>query len=140
MAPWVWVWPILWGSAGITVPWEACVSRYRLPGKHYGAMKAYIQYLVAYIDPETGALRGNLGDWLGRAGENDNSCSGRPTLYDLELMHRVATRRTSRMARHGSSITRGAKKKVLAKPRTRPGDRENHPLGVQESTTERGCD
>ncbi len=87
---------ILWGSAGITVPWESYMQYRdtRLLAEHYDAMKAYIQYLVAYIDPETGVLtEGNLGDWLGPEQEkNDNSLLWEAYfIYDLELMHRVAT-------------------------------------------------
>jgi alpha-L-rhamnosidase len=62
--------------------------------EHYDAMKAYIQYLLEYIDPETGVLtEGNLGDWLGPEQEkNDNSLLWEAYfIYDLDRMHRVAT-------------------------------------------------
>ncbi len=87
---------ILWGSAGITVPWESYMQYHdtRMLSEHYDAMKAYIQYLLEYIDPETGVLtEGNLGDWLGPEQEkNDNSLLWEAYfIYDLDRMHRVAT-------------------------------------------------
>ncbi|MEA4917822.1 family 78 glycoside hydrolase catalytic domain [Proteiniphilum sp.] len=87
---------ILWGSAGITVPWESYLqyNDERLLADHYEAMKTYIRYLVEYIDPETGILtEGNLGDWLGPEQEkNDNTLLWEAYfIYDLELMQRMAT-------------------------------------------------
>lgn len=64
---------LLWGSAGITVPWEV-YQQYgdkSLLAEHYAAMGRYIDYILAKtINPETGILEqekvwGNLGDWLG---------------------------------------------------------------------------
>lgn len=64
---------LLWGSAGITVPWE-CYQQYgdkRLLNEHYDAMSQYIQYILdKMIEKETGLLVqnrawGDLGDWLG---------------------------------------------------------------------------
>ncbi|MFA7492763.1 MAG: alpha-L-rhamnosidase C-terminal domain-containing protein, partial [Proteiniphilum sp.] len=86
---------ILWGSAGITVPWESYLqyNDERLLVDHYEAMKSYIHYLTEYIDPETGILtEGNLGDWLGPEQEkNDNSLLWEAYfIYDLELMYRIA--------------------------------------------------
>ncbi len=87
---------ILWGSAGITVPWESYMQYHdtRMLAEHYDAMKAYILYLVEYIDPETDVLtEGNLGDWLGPEQEkNDNSLLWEAYfIYDLDRMHHVAT-------------------------------------------------
>lgn len=59
---------LLWGSAGITVPWEV-YQQYKdeaLLAEHYDAMVAYIEYLDKSIDPETGISNDvQLGDWLG---------------------------------------------------------------------------
>lgn len=59
---------VLWGSAGIVVPWEAYLQ-YRDRGlleTHYPAMKAYVDYLETTIDPKTGlSSDAQLGDWLG---------------------------------------------------------------------------
>ncbi len=87
---------ILWGSAGITVPWESYLqyNDTRMLAEHYDAMKSYIDYLVEYIDPLTGIMtEGNLGDWLGPEQErNDNTLLWEAYfIYDLELMLRVAT-------------------------------------------------
>lgn len=86
---------ILWGSAGITVPWESYLqyNDVRLLEEHYDAMKSYIRYLLEYIDPVTGILtEGNLGDWLGPEQQmNDNSLLWEAYfIFDLELMHRMA--------------------------------------------------
>lgn len=63
---------ILWGSAGITVPWE-CYLRYsdlELLREHYPSMKRYMEYLRnKTIDPTTGIIVqnrqwGDLADWL----------------------------------------------------------------------------
>lgn len=63
---------MLWGSAGITVPWE-CYLRYgdmELLRDHYPSMKHYMEYLRdKAIDPSTGIIVqtrqwGDLADWL----------------------------------------------------------------------------
>lgn len=63
---------LLWGSAGITVPW-AHYSRYADPEVlrvHYPAMQRYITYILENtIDPSTDVIVqtrgwGDLGDWL----------------------------------------------------------------------------
>ena len=90
----------LWGSAGITVPWEY----YRQYGdtsvlaEHYPAMKKYIDYIFREtIDPSTGVLVqnrawGDLGDWLSPEYErNDKSLLWECYLiYDLGIMRDVA--------------------------------------------------
>lgn len=65
---------ILWGSAGITVPWEA----YRQFGdetllrQHFSAMCRYVRYLATQVDPKTGLVQeGPLGDWLGPENEKN---------------------------------------------------------------------
>lgn len=92
---------LLWGSAGITVPWE-CYQQYgdkTLLTEHYDAMSQYIQHILdKMIDKETGLLVqnrawGDLGDWLGLEDEkNDKSLLWEAYfIYDLELMNKIAT-------------------------------------------------
>lgn len=86
---------LLWGSAGITVPWEL-YQQYAdtaLLREHYSAMAAYIEHLASSIDPKTGLSRDvQLGDWLGP----QNAMLGAAFLatayhvYDLDIMVRVA--------------------------------------------------
>ena len=91
---------LLWGSAGITVPWE-CWLQYGdkdILSEHYEAMKAYIDYIEShYIDPESGLLVqqrqwGDLGDWLGlEDAKNDKTLLFEAYyIYDLDIMHRTA--------------------------------------------------
>ncbi|MGW8316249.1 MAG: family 78 glycoside hydrolase catalytic domain [Bacteroidales bacterium] len=86
---------VLWGSAGITVPWEAYqqFDDTGLLEEHYDAMVAYIDYLDGTIDPETGITTdGQLGDWLGP----QNNQLGTPFLttayhvFDLWIITQVA--------------------------------------------------
>jgi len=86
---------VLWGSAGITVPWEVYqqFNDVTLLEEHYDAMVAYIDYLETTIDPETGITSdGQLGDWLGP----QNNMLGTPFLttayhvFDLWIMKNVA--------------------------------------------------
>jgi alpha-L-rhamnosidase len=86
---------ILWGSAGMTVAWEAYLQYgdIELLLEHYDAMKRYIEYLDTRIDEKTGVLtEGPLGDWLSPEGnKNDNSLLWEAYyLFDLEIMARVA--------------------------------------------------
>ncbi len=86
---------VLWGSAGIVVPWEMYLQ-YRDVGvleQHYPAMAAYLAYLETTIDPKTGlSSDGQLGDWLGP----QNNALGTAFLvtayhaYDLGIMAKVA--------------------------------------------------
>ena len=86
---------ILWGSAGIVVPWETYLQ-YKdvdLLQRHYPAMVAYMDYLDTTIDPNTGLISdAQLGDWLGP----QNSKLGSAFLaaayhaYDLGIMAKVA--------------------------------------------------
>jgi len=87
---------VLWGSAGIVVPWEV-YQQYGDKGlleQHYASMAAYLDYLETTIDPATGlSSDAQLGDWLGP----QNNALGAPYLatayhaYILDLMTRVAT-------------------------------------------------
>lgn len=58
---------ILWGSAGIIVPWEM-YQQYgdiSVLAEHYSSMQKYMNYLQSKIDQETGLIdEGPLGDWL----------------------------------------------------------------------------
>jgi alpha-L-rhamnosidase len=86
---------ILWGSAGITVPWEV-YQQYKdlsLLEEHYEAMVAYMDHLESTISERSGIIRdGQLGDWLGP----QNLQTGKPILttayhvYDLWIMKNVA--------------------------------------------------
>ena len=87
---------LLWGSAGITVPWEA-YQQYNDVGllkEHYNAMVSYINYLDSCIDKRTGLCTdAQLGDWLGL----QNKQLGTDFLvtvyhiFDLDIMAKVAT-------------------------------------------------
>ena len=90
----------LWGSAGITVPWEY-YRQYRdtvVLAEHYPAMKKYMEYVLREtIEPMTGILVqdrawGDLGDWLSPEYEkNDKSLLWECYLiYDLGIMRDVA--------------------------------------------------
>jgi alpha-L-rhamnosidase len=86
---------VLWGSAGIVVPWETYLQ-YKdvdLLEGHYAAMAAYMDYLGTTIDPKTSlSSDAQLGDWLGP----QNNALGTAFLatayhaYDLEIMAKVA--------------------------------------------------
>ena len=91
---------LLWGSAGITVPWE-CWLQYGdrdILRKHYDAMKAYIDYVDShYFDAETGLLVqerkwSDLGDWLGLEDrKNDKTLLFEAYyIYDLDIMRQTA--------------------------------------------------
>ncbi|MEC0282889.1 family 78 glycoside hydrolase catalytic domain [Terribacillus saccharophilus] len=86
---------ILWGSAGLTVPWQA----YQQYGdktvlqEHYASMKQYVDYLDTKVNSTTGLINeGPLGDWL----SPENSKTENVFLwaayhvYDLELMAKTA--------------------------------------------------
>lgn len=91
---------LLWGSAGITVPWE-CWLQYAdtaVLAEHYEAMKRYIDYIDAhYFDTATELLVqerawGDLGDWLGlEDGKNDKTLLFEAYyIYDLDIMQKTA--------------------------------------------------
>lgn len=91
---------LLWGSAGITVPWEV-YQQYgdkSLLAEHYEAMCRYVDYVrTKNINSETGVLEqekvwGNLGDWLGpEDNKNDKTLMWEAYfLYDLDIMKKVA--------------------------------------------------
>lgn len=91
---------VLWGSAGITVPWEV-YQQYNdvdVLSEHYDAMKKYIHYILDNtIDPATNLIVQrrewiDLTDWLGPEDrQNDKSLLWEAYfLYDLEIMQKVA--------------------------------------------------
>ncbi|OJX91927.1 MAG: alpha-L-rhamnosidase [Paludibacter sp. 47-17] len=91
----------LWGSAGITVPWESYLqyNDKALLAEHYPAMKKYIEYLLRDIHPETGIFKenernvwGSLGDWLSlEDSKNEKVLFWEAYLiYDLDLMSKMA--------------------------------------------------
>ncbi len=92
---------ILWGSAGITVPWELYLQYHDvvLLAEHYDAMKKYIHFILnETMDPTTGIIVqnrawGDLADWLGpEDGRNDRSLLWEAYfIYNLDIMQKVAT-------------------------------------------------
>ena len=91
---------LLWGSAGITVPWE-CWLQYGdldILADHYEAMARYIDYVDShYFDPTTGLLVqqrqwGDLGDWLGLEDEKNDKTQLFEAyyIYDLYIMRKTA--------------------------------------------------
>ncbi|HEY3443860.1 MAG TPA: family 78 glycoside hydrolase catalytic domain [Paludibaculum sp.] len=86
---------ILWGSAGIVVPWETYLqyNDVALLERHYPAMAAYLAYLETTLDPKTGlSSDAQLGDWLGP----QNNALGAAYLatayhvFDLDIMAKAA--------------------------------------------------
>lgn len=123
---------LLWGSAGITVPWE-CYQQYgdkRLLNEHYDAMSQYIQYILdKMIEKETGLLVqnrawGDLGDWLGLEDEkNDKSLLWEAYfIYDLELMNKIATILGKQMDAERFSKLYAERKTFFNKTYIRPND------------------
>ncbi|MBN1820700.1 MAG: family 78 glycoside hydrolase catalytic domain [Prolixibacteraceae bacterium] len=87
---------LLWGSAGITVPWEV-YQQYNDIGileDNYEAMKAYMLHLNNSINPQTGLCTDvQLGDWLGPQ-VNKLGADYLATAYhifDLGIMQQVAS-------------------------------------------------
>jgi alpha-L-rhamnosidase len=86
---------ILWGSAGITVPWEVYrqYNDIMLLEEHYDAMVDYIEYLETTIDKETGITNdAQLGDWLGPQNRQLGTqfLTTAYHVYDLWIMNQVA--------------------------------------------------
>jgi alpha-L-rhamnosidase len=86
---------LLWGSAGMTVPWELYQQYHdvSLLEEHYDAMIAYIDFLQSRINKETGlSAESQLGDWLGpqtRQVETQLLVTAYH-IFDLEIMIRTA--------------------------------------------------
>lgn len=86
---------ILWGVAGITVPWEAYwqYGDTGLLAEHYPSMKSYIQYLRQNINKDNGLLAdAGLGDWLGPQNNQLGSAflATAYHIFALDIMHQVA--------------------------------------------------
>ena len=86
---------LLWGSAGMTVPWEAYqqFGDKTLLAEHYDAMKLYMAYLDTTVDPDTGLISDSrLGDWLSpELSKTDNHLLVTAYhVYDLWIMAKVA--------------------------------------------------
>jgi len=86
---------VLWGSAGITIPWETYMQYgdVAMLREHYPAMVAYIDYLQRDIDPRTGMnVDIELGDWLSPQYSQIGSAvlATAYHIYDLDLMTRIA--------------------------------------------------
>ena len=91
----------MWGSAGITVAWENYLQYgdVSLLEEHYDAMKRYVNYLIADIDPKTNVFKekerntwGSLGDWLSlEDSKNEKTLFWESYfIYDLEILTKVA--------------------------------------------------
>ncbi|MCX6302874.1 MAG: family 78 glycoside hydrolase catalytic domain [Bacteroidia bacterium] len=86
---------LLWGSAGMTIPWEAYLQYgdTDLLEEHYNAMTAYMDFLATTINKNTGlSSESQLGDWLGPQ-TNQVGTQLIVTAYhifDLEIMVRTA--------------------------------------------------
>jgi alpha-L-rhamnosidase len=86
---------VLWGSAGIVVPWENYLqfNNKALLEEHYPAMARYIDYLATTINKETGlSSDGALGDWLGPQYSQLGSAflATAYHIYDLQIMRNIA--------------------------------------------------
>lgn len=86
---------ILWGSAGVILPWESYLqyNDKAILEEHYPAMAKYMDYLSGAVNKETGMLNEiGLGDWLGP----QYAQLGVPFLatayhiYNLEIMRKIA--------------------------------------------------
>lgn len=92
---------LLWGSAGITVPYE-CYRQYgdtAILEKNYEAMQRYMNLIAdQYVEKETGLMTqgnrrfGGLGDWLGpQNGQLDNTAIWDAYyVFDLQIMLEAA--------------------------------------------------
>jgi alpha-L-rhamnosidase len=93
---------LLWGSAGVTVPYE-CYRQYgdtAILALNYEAMQRYMDLIAdKYIEKETGLMTqgnrifGGLGDWLGpQNGQLDNTAIWDAYyIFDLQIMQEAAT-------------------------------------------------
>ena len=85
---------VLWGSAGLTVPWEV-YQQYgdrRLLEEHYAAMAAYVDYLETTLGEDGLSSDSTLGDWLGPQNEQLGSdfLVTAYHVYDLWIMAKTA--------------------------------------------------
>jgi len=86
---------ILWGSAGLIVPWEA-YQQYGDTGileEHFDSMKKYMHYIETRIDQTTGLIdEGPLADWLSPEYEKteDVLLWSAYYAYDLQIIAKVS--------------------------------------------------
>ena len=84
----------LWGSVGITVPWEMYLQYgdQDVLADMYDSMKAYIEFLATTKNAEGIVQDGPLGDWLGPENTMNESAYLWQCyyLYDLNIMKNVA--------------------------------------------------
>jgi alpha-L-rhamnosidase len=86
---------IVWGSAGIVLPWESYLQYddKEILEEHYAAMSRYIDYLATAINKDTGLpTEVALGDWLGPqyAQLGTAYIVTAYHIYDLRIMTKVA--------------------------------------------------
>lgn len=86
---------ILWGSAGIIVPWEV-YQQYgdkTILEEHYDSMKKYMNYLASRVNTDTGLIdEGPLGDWLSPEYNQADNVLLWTTYhaYDLKLLAKIS--------------------------------------------------
>lgn len=85
----------LWGSAGITLPWEVYrhYGDFEILKENYPAMKRYAYFLDTKVDSVSGILNeGPLGDWLSpENAKNDNTMLWTAyQVYNLEILAKSA--------------------------------------------------
>ncbi len=85
---------ILWGSVGITVPWELYKETQDLSilSEHFEPMCRYLRFLRSKLDERGIMAEGPLGDWLGPENRNNEpaylwQCY---YVYDLDIIIRCA--------------------------------------------------
>jgi len=111
---------ILWGSAGIVLPWQ-CYTQYAdtvMLAENYDAMCRYIDFIERHdIDPATGIIVqnrawGDLTDWLGpEDGRNDKSLLWEAYyIHDLDIMA-AAARVLGRSADAGRFAARASERR-----------------------------
>ncbi len=86
---------VLWGSAGIIIPWESYLqfNDKAILTEHYGAMVRYVDYLATTINKDTGlSTDGALGDHLGPQNRQLGPAflATAYHIYDLEIMSKTA--------------------------------------------------
>ena len=85
---------ILWGSVGMTVPWEMYLhyGDVRILEEQYEAMKAYVSFMQSTLDEKGIVTNGPLGDWLGPQNTMNESAYLWQCyyIYDLEIMRKTA--------------------------------------------------
>ncbi|WP_370245921.1 family 78 glycoside hydrolase catalytic domain [Marisediminitalea sp.] len=86
---------ILWGSAGITLPWENYLQYgdTSMLEEHYNSMQRYMTYLEGTINPVTGLIMdAGLGDWLGPQNFQLGSAylASAYYIFTLDIMSEVA--------------------------------------------------